>query len=95
MSTIEIVKSFVSDPEVISLFDRDKLKEESAELRGEARGKTIGIEEGKTLGIEEGKTIGRSEEKASVARKMLKAKMNFKSISEMTGLSISDIKKLA
>ncbi len=75
MSTIEIVKSFVSDPEVISLFDRDKLKEESAELRG--------------------KTIGIAQEKASVARKMLKAKMNLKSISEMTGLSISEIKKLA
>lgn len=83
MSTIEIVKSFVSDPEVISLFDRDKLKEESAELRG------------KTIGIAEGKTIGIAQEKASVARKMLKAKMNFKSISEMTGLSISEIKKLA
>ena len=38
MSTVEIVKSFVSDPEVISLFDRDKLKEESAELRGKEEG---------------------------------------------------------
>ena len=39
MSTVEMVRDFVSDPEVRSLFDRDKLKEESAELRG----KKVGI----------------------------------------------------
>ena len=38
MSTVEIVKSFVSDPEVISLFDIYKLKKESAELRGKEEG---------------------------------------------------------
>ena len=42
MSTVEMVRDFVSDPEVRSLFDRDKLKEESAELRG----KEVGIKEG-------------------------------------------------
>lgn len=26
MSTVDIVKSFVSDPEVMNLFDRDKLR---------------------------------------------------------------------
>lgn len=42
MSTVEMVRDFVSDPEIRSLFDRDKLKEESAELRG----KEAGIKEG-------------------------------------------------
>lgn len=42
MSTVEMVRDFVSDPEIRSLFDRDKLKEESAELRG----KEVGIKEG-------------------------------------------------
>ncbi len=38
MSTVEMVRDFVSDPEIKSLFDRDKLKEESAELRGKEKG---------------------------------------------------------
>ncbi len=78
MSTVEMVRDFVSDPEVRSLFDRDKLKEESAELRG----KEVGIIEGKELGIIE------------TAKNMLKKDCDINLISEVTNLSISEIKKL-
>lgn len=78
MSTVEMVRDFVSDPEVRSLFDRDKLKEESAELRG----KEVGIIEGKELGIIE------------TAKNMLKKNCDINLISEVTNLSISEIKKL-
>ena len=82
MSTVDIVKSFVSDPEVMSLFDRDKLKEESAELRGK--------EEGKTLGLRE----GQRKEKLETAKNMLKENFSFEQISKITHLSTSEIKKL-
>ena len=78
MSTVEMVRDFVSDPEVRSLFDRDKLKEESAELRG----KKVGIIEGKELGIIE------------TAKNMLKKNCDINLISEVTNLSASEIKKL-
>jgi len=78
MSTVEMVRDFVSDLEVRSLFDRDKLKEESAELRG----KKVGIIEGKELGIIE------------TAKNMLKKNCDINLISEVTNLSISEIKKL-
>lgn len=82
MSTVDIVKSFVSDPEVMNLFDRDKLKEESAEIRGK--------EEGKTLGLRE----GQRKEKLETAKNMLKENFSFEQISKITHLSTSEIKKL-
>ena len=82
MSTVDIVKSFVSDPEVMNLLDRDKLKEESAELRGK--------EEGKTLGLRE----GQRKEKLETAKNMLKENFSFEQISKITHLSTSEIKKL-
>ena len=78
MSTVDIVKSFVSDPEVMNLFDRDKLKEESAELRGMERGKEEGI----------------AENKLETAKNMLKENFSFEQISKITHLSTSEIKKL-
>ena len=82
MSTVEMVRDFVSNPEVRSLFDRDKLKEESAELRGKEVGIKEGIIEGKELGIIE------------TAKNMLKENYSFEQISKITNLSASEIKKL-
>lgn len=86
MSTVDIVKSFVSDPEVMNLFDRDKLKEESAEIRG----REYGILEGKDLGLRE----GQRKEKLETAKNMLKENFSFEQISKITHLSTSEIKKL-
>ena len=90
MSTVDIVKSFVIDPEVMILFDRDKLKEESAERRGKEEGKTLGLKEGKTLGLKE----GQRKEKIETAKNMLKENFSFEQISKITHLSTSEIKKL-
>ena len=86
MSTVDIVKSFVSDPEVMNLFDRDKLKEESAEIRG----REYGILEGKDLGLRE----GQRKEKLETAKNKLKENFSFEQISKITHLSTSEIKKL-
>ncbi len=81
-----MVRDFVSDPEVRSLFDRDKLKEESAELRG----REAGIKEGKNLGLIEGKNLGIIE----TAKNMLKENYTLEQVSKITNLSTSEIKKL-
>ena len=78
MKTIEELKKFLSDPEVMNLFDRDKLKEESAVLRGMERGKEEGI----------------AENKLETAKNMLKENLSFEQISKITHLSNSEIKKL-
>ena len=90
MSTVEMVRDFVSDPEIRSLFDRDKLKEESAELRGKEAGIKEGLIEGKNLGLIEGKNLGIIE----TAKNMLKEKYSLEQISKITNLSTSEIKKL-
>ena len=94
MSTVEMVRDFVSDPEIRSLFDRDKLKEESAELRGRKvgirEGKNLGLIEGKNLGLIEGKNLGIIE----TAKNMLKENYSFEQISKITNLTTSEIKKL-
>ena len=78
MSTVEMVRDFVSDPEIRSLFDRDNLKEESAELRG----REAGIKEGKSLGLIE------------TAKNMLKENYTLEQVSRITKLSPSEIEKL-
>ena len=90
MKTIEELKKFLSDPEVRRMFDRDKLKKESAELRGMELGIERGKEEGKTLGLRE----GQRKEKLEIAKNMLKENFSFEQISKITHLSISEIKKL-
>ena len=82
MSTVEMVRDFVSNPEIRSLFDRDKLKEESAELRG------------KENGIKEGKIEGRNLAVNEIVKNMQKENYTLKHISKITKLSISDIEKL-
>lgn len=47
MSTVEMVDSFINDPEVISIFHDDSWKVVSAELRGEEKGIAKGIVKGK------------------------------------------------
>ena len=86
MSTVEMVDSFINDPEVISIFHDDSWKIVSAEQRGK--------EEGKTLGLKEGKTLGLKEALLKTAKNMLLKNYTSKEISEITNLSISEIEKL-
>ena len=78
MSTVEMVDSFINDPEVISIFHDDSWKVVSAEQRG----KDKGIVEGEKKGL------------LKTAKNMLLKNYTPKEISEITNLSISEIKKL-
>ena len=64
--------------------------EETARLYGIEQGKVIGIEEGKTIGIEEGK----KEQSKEIAKKLLKDNMTLEKISEITSLSMEELKEL-
>ena len=74
MSTVEMVDSFIHDPEVISIFHDDSWKVVSAEQRGKDKGLKEGL--------------------LKTAKNMLLKNYTPKEISEITNLSISEIKKL-
>ncbi|MDO5557609.1 MAG: ATPase, partial [Clostridia bacterium] len=67
-------------------------------LRMEASIKQYGYEQGEKAGIkrgrQEGEKFGIEKEKIQIAKKMKENKMDLKQISEITGLSIEEIKKL-
>lgn len=50
--------------------------------------------EGHAEGKAEGRAEGRAEEKSDIARKMMKCGMDMEQISQITGLSLEQIKKL-
>ena len=50
--------------------------------------------EGHAEGKAEGRAEGRAEEKSELARKMMKCGMDMEQISQITGLSLEQIKKL-
>ena len=70
----------------------------TARSKGMERGMKEGLEEGKRKGIEQGKKEGleqgKKERSKEIAIKMLKRKMPIEEISEITGLSDKEIKKL-
>ena len=61
---------------------------------GLAEGIRAGLAEGKKVGIAEGKTAGRKEEKIEIAKKLLEEGINIEIISNATGLTKEEIKKL-
>ena len=61
---------------------KEKQKEEHARMEGHAEGKA------------EGRAEGRAEEKSDIARKMMECGMDMEQISQITGLSLEQIKKL-
>ena len=52
------------------------------------------ITDAKLEGIKEGENRGKEESKIEIAKKMLDANMDIKQISELTGLTIEEVKKL-
>ncbi len=71
---------------------RDGLSQGKAE--GFSQGKAEGREEGKAEGISEGISEGKIENKKEIAKNMLSKAMEVELISEITGLSIEEIKNL-
>ena len=71
---------------------RDGLSQGKAE--GFSQGKAEGRKEGKAEGISEGISEGKIENKKEIAKNMLSKAMEVELISEITGLSIEEIKNL-
>ena len=69
--------------------------EQKGRAEGLAEGMEKGMEKGKAEGVEEGMQKGRLEEKISIARAMLKEGCKLNLISEVTGLSLLEIERLA
>ncbi|MDR1482194.1 MAG: hypothetical protein LBI74_06165 [Synergistaceae bacterium] len=66
----------------------------TAELRGEIRGRQEGMQKGIQEGIQKGRQDGIQEGKQAAARSMLARNMPLTLISEISGLSIEEIKTL-
>ena len=71
-----------------------KRAKEEAVMEGEKRGIKKGVEMGREEGIKEGREEGAKSEKFNLARNMLKKGYNITEVSELSGLSIEEIKNL-
>lgn len=91
-------KKKISDKEFIeALFDPEWDREciENA-IKGEAReqGHAEGHAEGLAEGIKKGQSVGEKQKSLEIARKLINIKMPFDDISNVTGLSLEEIKEL-
>lgn len=77
----------LSEDEALSLLYDEKEREE-AKIKAE-------IEYAEEHGLNKGISEGIFEEKVNIAKKMLNKRIDIKEISEITGLSLEDIKNLS
>ena len=77
------------DENIIGLYDAELLQE-----KHEKSIKNEGIREGLKKGLEKGKVEGINQSKIEIAKKMLEKDMDINTISELTNLSIYEIKEL-
>lgn len=82
MTTEEIVRDFLSNSELRVIFNRDKLREESSELRGYNKGYAEGYAEGERLELER------------IVKNMLNENASMEYISNITDFSVSEIEKI-
>ena len=75
---------------------REKAVRDEMAIRdsGIKEGYKKGLEDGEKKGFIEGKKNGALEEKISIAKNMLKANIDKKTISELTGLNIKEIENM-
>ncbi len=75
---------------------REKAVRDEMAMRdsGIKEGYKKGLEDGEKKGFIEGKKNGALEEKISIAKNMLKANIDKKTISELTGLNIKEIENM-
>ena len=88
MELNEWVNKYVNDEETQEKLDKWDL------MIARNKGKTEGYDLGKTEGYDLGKDAGKDEEKLKIAKKLLQTDMPLEKISDITGLSIEDIKQL-
>ncbi len=74
------------------------MDQKATEDAGYDKGKKVGLAEGRNAGLAEGKKVGlaagRKEEKIEIAKKLLEEGINIEIISNATGLTKEEIKKL-
>ena len=92
---VKFMKSFVNDEEVLDIYDKINdvkyyAKEEGL-AEGHAEGKAEGLAQGHAEGLAEGHAKGIAENKKETAKKMLEKGISIQDISEITGLSLSEI----
>ena len=95
------IERLSKDPETVSYINDETLRKiayeidmENAEKKGHSSGYTEGHSSGYTEGHSSGYSEGIHENSKDIAKKMLDKKMNIKDISDVTGMSIDEIKKL-
>ena len=79
---VKFMKSFVNDEEVLDIYDKIN------DVKYYAK------EEGHAEGLAEGHVKGIAENKKETAKKMLEKGISIQDISEITGLSLSEIQAL-
>ena len=98
MERIRLEEAYEMD-ENTRLANAEKIGEERGKIAGikigEERGKIEGIEIGEKRGEERGKKRGEEQNKIETAKKMLAKNMDINLLSELTDLSINEIKKLS
>jgi len=67
---------------------------ENAEARGEARGEQIGLQRGEQIGLQKGEQIGLQKGIINIALNAIKRGMPDIEISELTGLTLTEIQEL-
>ena len=86
-----------TDDEVLGLYDYE-VDQEKLRLAMideiEKRSYNEGIEKGMEKGLTQGITKGREQEKLEIAKNLLKEGMNIEKVSEITSLSIEEIKSI-
>lgn len=80
--------------QILEMRSKARHEEASRLYQAEQRGIKKGKEEGKEEGKKEGKEEGKEEERISIAKNMLKLKFPLDAISQVTGLTASEIEKL-
>ena len=73
---------------------REVIKEEARE-EGLAEGREKGLAEGREKGLAEGRAEGRDEAKIETALRMLADGLNIEKVAQYSGLSLSEVQKLA
>ncbi len=89
MAAIRKVEDLSKDPNFIGYYDREEAHKWDLEDMRET-----GYDEGEKNGIEKGMIQGEKKKQIEIARIMLKKNMDYKTISECTGLSMEKIKNL-
>jgi predicted transposase/invertase (TIGR01784 family) len=91
---LSILKMPPKELVIYNEYRNKSLKERDYVVSAEERGMTKGLAKGLAKGVEKGKAEGRHQKAIEVAKKMLLKNMSITDVAELTGLKMTDLKKL-